>query len=107
MKDKEKGKKVLKKWIGSLCKEVFESGFQMYYSDKLTETRMRVFCSENLLFNILELIRKNTFTTQEIQLINQYLINDQCTYFLMKYPKSEEAEVNLNFAKVITEIDNL
>ena len=64
-----------------------------------------MFCSENMLYNIIELVRKNRFKEQEMKLINKYL-EEQMGYLLLKYPQSEETEKSMGLAGMITELDN-
>ena len=42
-----------------------------------------------------------------MMLINLCLKNKLIPYFCLKYPESEESEVNLSFSKKVIEVDNL
>ena len=59
-----------------------------------------------MIYNIIELVRKNNFKEAELEFINRSLRDDQLPYLLLKYPQSEEAEVNMSLSKMITEVDN-
>ena len=48
-----------------------------------------------MLSNIIAMIRKNDLTVAEIANIDRCLREELIPYFLIKYPMSEEAEVNL------------
>ena len=95
----------LKKWIGELCKRVFSHGFQLFESGKLTEKKTKVYCSENLLFYIIQVMRKNRLGNSFAQSINKWL-EEQFGYLLLKYPQSEELEMSMSLAGAITEVDN-
>ena len=82
-----KDERQLRRWFGELCRRVFSQGFQLFESGKLTEKKTKVFCSENMLFNVIELVRKNKFQEQEMKLINKCL-EEQMGYLLLKYPQS-------------------
>ena len=58
-----------------------------------------------MLYNIIELVRKNRFKEQEMKLINKCL-EEQMGYLLLKYPQSEETETSMGLAGIITELDN-
>ena len=98
--------KTFKCWLGDLCKKVFSRGFQLFESGKLTEKKAKVFCCENLLYNIVEVVRKNKFNAQDVKSMNKSL-EEQLGYLLLKYPQSEEAEMSMSLAGIITEVDNI
>ena len=100
------GKKAIQRWLGELCRRVFSAGFNMMEKGKLTEKKAKVFCCENILFNVIELVRKNELKQKEVELINEWLRGDQIGYSLLKYPQSEESEVSLGFENLLYEVDN-
>lgn len=67
---------------------------------------MKVYCSENILLNIINCIQKNSFTKETIHLINDVLKTKLLPYCLLKYPQSEEAQVNLSLNDRIKKIDD-
>ena len=97
--------KTLKNWIGSLCRRVLSQGFQLFESGKLTEKKTKIFCSENLLYNIVEVIKKNKLNAEDVKLMNKWL-EEQFGYMLLKYPQSEESEMSMSLAGIIKEVDN-
>lgn len=48
--DKEEN---IKEWLGKLCKEVLSIGFDAYHNEYFCAEKLKAFCSENILGNIL------------------------------------------------------
>lgn len=63
------------------------------------------FCSESLIGNILLLSRKNNLSSGDFKLINEHLKDELLPYFLLRYPQSNNKEVNLNLNKLISQTD--
>lgn len=53
------------------------------------------------------MMRTNNLDEDAIELMNRCMQDELVSYNIMRYPKSEEKEVNLTFSNKITEIDNL
>lgn len=56
-KDKEEIQ--IRKWLGELCKKVFSVGFKLYLNEAFNEKQAKIFCCENVLFNIIKFVQKN------------------------------------------------
>ena len=94
-------------WLGFMCKEVFSAGFALYHTNELDYRKCTIYCSEQIIANIVELIQKNNLSQSNLEYINETLSSKLLPYLLMKYPLSEEAEVSSSFAKEIVEVNNL
>ena len=81
----------MQRLLGELCRRAFSVGFGVLEKGKLTEKKAKVFCCENILFNVIELVRKNDLKQGEVELINEWLRGEQIGYSLLKYPQSEES----------------
>lgn len=42
-------------WVGNMCKKVLSVGFKLYKNDELDIKKVKVFCSENILRNLIQL----------------------------------------------------
>ena len=80
----------LKRWLGELTGLVFSKGFKLYEKKKINEKKMRAFCCENMISNLMEMIKKNRLSTEEIEQVNECLKKEIMPYLLTKYPKSED-----------------
>ena len=100
------GKKAMQRWLGELCRRVFSAGFNLFEKGRLSEKKVKVFCCENILYNVIQFISKNSLRQQDVELLNDWLRGDQIGYSLLKYPQSEESEVSLGFESLIVEVDN-
>ena len=49
-------------WLGELCQRVFSESFNLFEKKKINEKAARIYCCENMIFNIIELARKNEFS---------------------------------------------
>ena len=58
-----------------------------------------------MISNLIEMIRRNKLSTEEIQVMNECLQKDIMPYLIYKYPKSESSEINLKFANLIRNVD--
>ena len=66
-----------------------------------------MFCAENILYNLISLIKERGLDEDEIKKVNEFMQHDLAKYYIMQYPKSEDKEFNQTFASKISEIDNL
>ena len=84
---------------------VFPRAFKLYLEGKLNKQKMRAFCCENMLHNIMDLIHKNHCGFEEVKFINESLRKDIVPHLLSYYPKSEDKEVNLRLSDLIRKVD--
>ena len=82
-----------------MVRKILSHGFRLFEKAELGEKQTRVFCSQNILYNIINLIEKNDLKEEEIEMVNKLIQNDIAPYNIMQYPKAEEKEVNLAFSK--------
>ena len=59
-----------------------------------------------MIHNIMNLVRENSFGKTEIELINEILKEKIIPNLISRYPKSEDAEVNLKLSGLIRTVDN-
>lgn len=83
------------------------TGFLLLKKKRLNSRQMKAFCSERLVFNILRLIEQQDLGTEHVRMINEFVKEEVLEYLILKYPKSEEKEVNQNFKRVLKPVDNL
>ena len=76
-------------------------------NENLDIRKTKVYCCENILFNLIELIRKNNLSAIDIEEINKVLKEDILPYFFKKYPLSEEKNyISLDVKETNTMLDN-
>lgn len=46
---------MMNNWLGTVCNDVFSTGFSLYKKDELKLKEVKAFCSENMLRNIINL----------------------------------------------------
>lgn len=71
-------------------KRVFSCGFNLFQKEKLNLKQAKAYCSENILYHVIELIRRNNFDSEEIESINEFINQELLSYLLLKYPISDE-----------------
>ena len=79
----------------------------MFEGGKLNTRQTKTFCSERILFNIIELVREQKMNAEHLQAINEFIKNEVLNYVILKYPKSEDKEINQNFSRMVKQVDNL
>lgn len=94
-------------WLGRLCESVLSITFAMFETETLNERKTKAFFCENMLFNILRMVRENGLSAEEIEHINECLKSELLPYFCIKYPMSEELEVNLELTNKIVEVNSI
>lgn len=60
----------------------------MFEYEKLSDRKAKAFCSENILSNIIKMIKHNNLSSQEISKMDICFKEELIPYFLMKYPMS-------------------
>ena len=60
---------------------------------------MKVFTSECMIGNLILLSKNNYLTDEDFKLINLHLRNSILPYFLLRYPQSNNKEVNQKLNK--------
>ena len=68
--DSEKGRKEIRKWLGELSRKVFAKGFKLFKKGEFNKTQKKAFCCENMIHNILSLMKENKMGKKEIKFIN-------------------------------------
>ena len=101
----ETEKRKLLGWLGKLARTVFSKSFKLYEEGNLNRDKMRAFCSENMLLNLIKMIRKNKLATSDIKCMSECFQNEIAPYLIYQYPKSEEMEINLTFSNLIRKVD--
>lgn len=66
----------------------------------------KIFCSENIFKNIVNLSSKYTLNSTEIEQIDAHIKNEVLAYLSAKYPLTDSTEINKNLEGAIREIDN-
>ena len=79
----------------------------MFEEEKMNKKGIKAYCAENILYNIIELIRQNGLTSQHLQQMSEFMRDELINYLIEKYPKSEEKEFNIAFANKIKPVENL
>ena len=60
----------VKTWLNQLIHRVLSMGFVLFEEGKLNTRQMKTFCSERILFNIIELVREQKMSATHVQAIN-------------------------------------
>ena len=97
----------VKTWIVSLFKSIFSAAFNLFKNQIMNKNQLKAFIAEKIIFNLAELISQNDFGGEHVQLIDDFVKDVLLDYEILKYPKSEEKEVNLAFKEVVEEVDNV
>ena len=85
-KEEKQREEVVLSWLSQICKTIFSVGFNLYQDGVLDINKVKAYCSENVLRNLLYFSQKNELTPQEISTINKFLEEDLLPYYCQKYP---------------------
>ena len=99
--------KEVREWIFKLSNEVISEGFALFKKEKLSGKQMRSYCSERIVYNLIKLIEDHQMNADEVEAINGFFEKDVLNYIILRYPKSEDKEVNQTFKNMISEVHNL
>ena len=86
---------------------MLSEGFVLLKKDVLNSKQMRSYCSERLIYNLIKLIEDHQMNADEVEAINGFFEKDVLNYIILRYPKSEDKEVNQTFKNLISEVHNL
>ena len=95
------------RWMAKVCKTVFSVGFKLYETGVMDINKVKAYCSENVLRNLICFSQKNDLTPGEMYDLNKFLEEDLLSYLCQKYPESEEAETSAKFSSDLIERDGL
>ena len=56
--------------MGRVTRNILSHGFSLFEEEKLLEKQTKVFCAENILYNIITLIKERGLDEDEIRKIN-------------------------------------
>ena len=79
----------------------------MLKKDMLNSKQMRSYCSERIIFNLIKLIQDHQMNADEVKAVNSFFEGEALNYIILKYPKSEDKEVNQTFKNIVSEVINL
>ena len=75
-----------------MCKKVLSVGFKLYKNDELDIKKVKVFCSENILRNLIQLPKQ--IKEDHWSAIDNCLKTELFPYFRFNYPQTEENGVS-------------
>ncbi len=81
--------KEIKVWIGEVFKKIISIAFRAYSEEKLSLTRAKIFCSENILKNLINLNSRWPLTSEVISVIDNFIHYELLPYLKRKYPVAE------------------
>lgn len=86
--------KMLKKWISDVVKTVASSAFNAYSKGEMTFSQTKIFCSENILKNIVNFSSSYLLNKDEIEMMDKHIAGEVVEYLEAKYPKTDSITVN-------------
>ena len=99
-------KEGLEKYLTSLCTVVWSKGFQFYSTNQLSFENTKVYCSQQMLQNLIKLSEAYKLQPYHFQQINDHLQQNVLEYMLSKYPMTSAQHINRNLNNAIREVDN-
>lgn len=93
--------------MGEVCRQVFSVSFNNFSHRVFDSATMKVYTSECIIGNLILLSKINVLTTEDFKLINLHLKNNILPYFLLRYPQSNNKEVNQKLNKEVSATDYL
>ena len=67
----------------------------------------KIYCSENILRNIVILAQRSGLSAKEIQIIDTHIKTNVIDYLDAKYPLTESTEINKKLEEIVREVDNI
>ena len=97
----------IKQWLADVTKHVFSISFNYFQKEVFRTQTTKAFCSESFINNIIALSKVNKVSSADMKLINEHLAKNLLPYYLLRYPQSENKEVNLSLAKEVETINTI
>lgn len=97
----------LKQWITNLCTEVLSAAFHYFEQGKMSYDQTKIYCSENIICNIIRLNESLHLNSDQIKMIDSHIEDGVTPYLLTKFPMTETVVVNKALESEIKEIDNI
>ena len=104
--EEEMDDEVLTEWITEVCSNVFSSAFNSLSQDLMSYEQSKIFCSEGILKNIVQLTRRYRLNERQIKLIDVHISKSVIPYMKKKYPMTETSDVNKTLDDHVSPIDN-
>jgi hypothetical protein len=86
---------------------VFSTAFHYFERGNMSYDQTKIYCSENLISNIIRLNETYHLNSAEIKLIDEHIEDGISPYLLTKYPMTESVVINKALEGEIKEIDNI
>jgi hypothetical protein len=81
--------------------------FNYLSHNEMSFEQAKIYCSENILKNIVKLSQKVTLTKQHFEVIDAHLKTKVIDSLFLKYPINDEVKVNKRLDEKIREVDNI
>jgi hypothetical protein len=88
-------------------KTICSVAFNYCSHNEMSFEQAKIYCSENMIKNIITLGRKVTLTKQHFEIIDTHLKTKVIKYLTFKYPINDEVKVNKKLDEKIREVDNI
>jgi hypothetical protein len=73
----------------------------------MTFEQTKIFCSMNILYNLVKLNKSHEITSEVIEELDRHLKEEVLVHLQKKYPLTEEQAVNKSLESIVQETDNL
>jgi glutaredoxin-related protein len=97
----------LKRWMSKLFTKTFSVAFHHFSRNEMSFEQTKIYCSMNILYNIIKLNKSQPITSDAIEQLDRYLQTDVLAYLQKKYPLTESQAVNRTLDSAVQEMDNL
>jgi hypothetical protein len=78
--------------------------FKAYYEEKLSLNRASIFCSENILKNMINLHNHWPLNPNKIKMLDHYIHYELLPFLKTKYPMADEC-TNENLTELLKQVD--
>lgn len=77
-----------------MVKSICSSAFNSFYKKEMSYEQVKIYCSENILKNIVTLSSQYILSPEELELIDSHLKKGVLSYLAAKYPLTDSNEIN-------------
>lgn len=97
----------LKKWVSKVVKTISSASFHYFSKNEMSFEQAKVYCSENIFKNIVNLNKSYSLSSKEFETIDNHIKTGVLNYLATKYPLTDSTDINKKLEEIVHEVDNI
>jgi hypothetical protein len=91
----------LKKWTAKIMTTISSAAFHYLENNQMTFEQAKIYCSENIIKNIVLLGQKVVLTDKDFEVMDKHIKTKVLDYLSAKYPMTDSAEANKRLEETV------